>query len=151
MLIWHDLTCHMYMLVSWFIKIGLTPSEKVRVICFIAGPLEMIKNAFYFILKNFVLKILKFLLWQKKRLHQRLISKFMTSQPGQRTIAIDILPYLLWSKGNQTMKLGQSIEYNKRHIYLQKLYRKWGRGTSSRPLFIFKKSLIWDKIKCSET
>ena len=65
----------------------------------------------------------------------------MTSQPGQRTIAIEILPNLLWSKGNQAMKLGKSIEYSKRNIILQKISRKWGRETSSRPLSIFLKKL----------
>ena len=42
------------------------------------------------------------------------------------------------SKDNQTMKLGQLIEYNKGKIYLQKLCRKSGSKTNSRRLFIFK-------------
>ena len=42
----------------------------------------------------------------------------MTSQPGQQTIAIDILPNISRSKDNQTMKCGQLIEYNKRSIFL---------------------------------
>ena len=41
------------------------------------------------------------------------------------------------------MKLDQLIEYNKINIFPQKLCRKWGRETSSRPPFIFKKSLKW--------
>ena len=45
----------------------------------------------------------------------------MTSQPGLRTIAIHILPIISKSKGSQTMKYGQLIEYNKRNIFLQKL------------------------------
>ena len=45
-----------------YLKVGFTPSEKVCVICFIKGPLKMMKNAFNFILKAlFVLKIFKFL------------------------------------------------------------------------------------------
>ena len=48
----------------------------------------------------------------------------MTSQSGLQTIAMHILPSISQSKGNQTMKLGQLIEYNKRNIFLQKLYRK---------------------------
>ena len=48
-----------------------------------------------------------------------LILKFMTSQPGKKTIAIDILPNISQSKGNKTMKLGQLIEYNNRNIFLQ--------------------------------
>ena len=45
----------------------------------------------------------------------------MTSQPGLQTIAIHILPNISRSKGNQTMKLGQLIEYNKIIFFLQKL------------------------------
>ena len=66
----------------------------------------------------------------------------MTSQRGLQTIAIHILPNISQSKGNQTMKFGQLIEYNKSNIFLQKLCRKSGKETSSRPLFIFQKSLI---------
>ena len=61
----------------------------------------------------------------------------MTSQPGSQTIAIHILPNISQSKGNQTMKFGQLIEYHKRNIFLQKLCRKWGNETSFRPRFIF--------------
>ena len=53
-----------------------------------------------------------------------LTSKSMTSQPGLQTIAIHILPNISQSKGNQTMKFGQFIEYNKRNIFLQKLCGK---------------------------
>ena len=59
----------------------------------------------------------------------------MTSQPGLQTIAIHILPNISQSKGNQKIKFGQLIEYNKRNIFLQKLWGKYGRET--RPLFIF--------------
>ena len=73
----------------------------------------------------------------------------MTSQPDLQTIAIHILPNIAQSKGTQTMKFSQLIEYNKRNIFAQKLCRKWGRETSSRPLFSFSKSLIWGKSKWS--
>ena len=44
------------------LKVGLSPSKKMCVICLIESPLKMMKNAFYFILKVlFVLKIFKFL------------------------------------------------------------------------------------------
>ena len=56
----------------------------------------------------------------------------MTSQPGLQTNTIHILP-----KGSQTMKLGQLIRCNKGNIFLQKLCRKWGQETISRPPFIF--------------
>ena len=48
----------------------------------------------------------------------------MPSQPGLQTVAIHILPNISRSKGNQTMKSGQLIEYNKRNIFLQKLCGK---------------------------
>ena len=44
----------------------------------------------------------------------------MTSQPGKQTIAIHILPYISRSKDNQTVKIGQLIEYNMRKIFLEK-------------------------------
>ena len=58
----------------------------------------------------------------------------MMSQPGLQIIAVHILPNISQSKGNQTMKFGQLREYNKKNIFLQKLYRKWGKETSSGPL-----------------
>ena len=48
----------------------------------------------------------------------------MTSQPGPQTIAIHILPDISQSKGNQTIKFGQLIKYNKRNIFLQELCGK---------------------------
>ena len=90
------------------------------------------KNAFYLILKAlFVLKIFKFLsrptFWSCRSngliRKTRLNSKFMTSQPGLQTIVIHTLPNISESNGNQTMKFGKLIEYN-RNIFLQKLCRK---------------------------
>ena len=63
-------------------------------------------NVFYFILKA----LLK--------------AKFIASQPGLQTIVTHILLNISQNKGNQTMKLGQLIEYNKRNIFLQKVCRK---------------------------
>ena len=45
------------------------------------------------------------------------------------------------------MKFGHLIEYNLRNIFLLKSCRKWGRETSCRVLFIFKKSFICGKSK----
>ena len=73
----------------------------------------------------------------------------MTSQSDWQTITIHILHEISRSKSNQTMKLGQLIEYNKRNIFLQKLCGKWGMETSPRPLFIFSKSLRWGERKWS--
>ena len=42
------------------------------------------------------------------------------------------MPNISRSKGNQTMKFGQLIEYNMRNIF-QKSYTKCGGETSPRP------------------
>ena len=102
------------------------------------------KNIFNFILKTLsVLKIFKFLsrrfghVEKMAWLDRWLTSKFMTSQPGLQTVAIYILPNISQGKGNESMKL---IEHNKKkNSFLQKLYIRWGKKISSRPLFIFKK------------
>ena len=59
---------------------------------------------------------------------------------------------ILRTKDNQTMKFGQLIEHNNRNIFLQKSCRKWGRETSSRPLFnFFNKTFMLGKSKWSAT
>ena len=78
----------------------------------------------------------------------RLISKFMTSQPVKQTITMQILPNIPRSKGNQTMKFCQLIDYNKRNIFLQKsCWNEAGRVVSG--LFDFLKSVIWGNNKWS--
>ena len=62
----------------------------------------------------------------------------MTSQPGLQTIAIHILPNISQSKGNQTMKFGQLIEYNKRNIFF-KNYAENQAGRLAPGLFLFLK------------
>ena len=57
---------------------------------------------------------------RKTTLLERLISKFMMSEPGKQTIAIHILPNISRSRGNQTMKFGQLIKYNIKNIFLEK-------------------------------
>ena len=58
----------------------------------------------------------------------------MTSQRGLQTIAIHILPNISRSKGNQTMKFDQLIEYNMRNIFVEKSYTKCAGETIPRPL-----------------
>ena len=62
----------------------------------------------------------------------RLTLKIMISQPGKQIIAKHNFQYLK-SKGDQTMKFGQLIEYNVRKIFLEKSYKKCGRETIPRP------------------
>ena len=42
------------------------------------------------------------------------------SQPGLQAIVIHILPNILRSKGNQTMKFDQLLDYNMRIIFIRK-------------------------------
>ena len=95
------------------------------------------KNAFYFMLKAlFGLEIILFLSRHFCLIRKlRLISKFMTSQTGQQIIKIHTLPNISRSKGNQTMKFGQLIEYNMRTILLEISYAKYGREASPRPFY----------------
>ena len=50
-----------------------------------------------------------------------LISKFMTSQPGEQTITIHTSLDISKSKRSKKMKFGQIIEFSRRNIFLQKL------------------------------
>ena len=57
------------------------------------------------------------------------------SQDGKQTITMHILPDISRSKGNQTMKFGQLIEYKVTIFF--KNHAKNETDTSSRPLFAF--------------
>ena len=43
----------------------------------------------------------------------------MTSQPGQKTITIHILPNIARIKDNQTIKFAQLVDCNKRNIFFK--------------------------------
>ena len=43
----------------------------------------------------------------------------MTLQPEKQTTAINILPNILRSKGNQTMKFRELIKYNMKNFFLE--------------------------------
>ena len=57
----------------------------------------------------------------------------MTLQPEYQIIAIHILVNISRSKGNQAMKFGQLIEYN-RNMFVEKSYTKCAGETIPRPL-----------------
>ena len=104
----------------------------------IESPLKVMKNAFNFTLKAlFILKIFKscqFLIMYGIIKMIRLISKFMTSQPGKQMTVMFILPNMSNSKDNQTMKLFQLIEIDMRNIFLKKkTFTKCGGETIPRP------------------
>ena len=63
----------------------------------------------------------------------------MTSHTGKQAIAINILPNISRTKGNQIMKFGQLIhggliEYNMRNVFLKKSYTRCGGETIHIPL-----------------
>ena len=70
----------------------------------------------------------------------------MTSEAGQQIITIFILSYISRSKGNQTMKFGQLIEYNTKDIFHEKPYTKCGEEASPRPCY--KKSKLGISLEC---
>ena len=63
----------------------------------------------------------------------------MTSQAGLQTIAIHTLPNILQSKGNQTIKLGQLIEYNEKYFFCKNYAENEARRIVPDLLF-FKKA-----------
>ena len=63
----------------------------------------------------------------------RIISNFLTSQPGQQTIVIQILSNIVSSKDNQTIKFGQLIDCNMRNSFLKKSCKNCGGDNSPRP------------------
>ena len=102
------------------------------------SPLRKMKNAFYFTLKA-LLKIFKLLSWlfghvQKRFDYKNLVNfKIYDEQTDEQTIAIYILTNISRSKDNKTTKPGQLMEYNMKHIFLEKSYVKFGRETIPRP------------------
>ena len=63
----------------------------------------------------------------------RLTSKFMASQPGLQAIAVHNISQ---SKGNQTIKFGQLIEYNEKYFF----FKNYGENEAGRvvpDLFLF--------------
>ena len=51
----------------------------------------------------------------------------------EQTTAIHIFPIISRTKGNQTMKFGQLIEYNMRNIFVEKPYTKCAEEIILRP------------------
>ena len=81
------------------------------------------KNAFYLLFLTYLNFCPDFFGHLSKRLDKKvkLFSKFMTSQPEKQTITIIVLTHISRSKGNQTDKFGQLIEYNVKNLFLQKM------------------------------
>ena len=113
------------------IKVGLSPFKKIVFIYFNESPLKMMKNAFYFMLKAiFIFEMFTFLCW----LYMKTMVNFKIYVVTNWTqiITMHILPIILRGK---TMKCVQLIAYDKRNIFLGKLYIKCGREARTRPFF----------------
>ena len=59
----------------------------------------------------------------------------MTSQTGQQTITLHVLPNISRSKGNHTIKFGQLIECSMSNIFPEKSCTNCCGQTSPRPFF----------------
>ena len=64
-------------------------------------------------------------------------------KPVKQTIAIHILFNISGTNKNQTMKLGQLIEFNMRNIFLEKSHTKCGGETCPRPFSEMSKLSIY--------
>ena len=76
-----------------------------------------------YVKSSFFLKIFKllsrFFSHRGKQLDKEAKVNFKISETRKQTITIYILPNISRSKGNQTMKFCQLIEYNMRNIFLE--------------------------------
>ena len=70
----------------------------------------------------------------------------MTSQLGQQTITIHVLPNISRTKDSQKMKFGQVLEYKKGNISLQKLCQNEPERLVPDLLMFLKKAL--KVVKC---
>ena len=134
-----------------YVKVGISPSKKMCIICFNESPTKMIKNnekCFLFHLKRFFCSqnvqifVLTFwscrkkTAWQHVKKHKVHFKIYNVTTRLKNNYDKHIGQYLT-NKSNQKMKLGQFAEYNKINTFLQKSCRKWGQKTSSRPFFTF--------------
>ena len=78
-----------------------------------------------------------------KRLDKKVKINFKTYDVTdlKQISTIHILPNILRRKGNCTMKFAQLIEYNMRHIFLEKLCTEYDAEASLRPLYEISKLL----------
>ena len=121
------------------LKVGLSPHPRKLFYLLQWKPFKNYEKWFLLHLKSsIVLKIFKFLSDHFGHVGKtKLISKLMTSKRGSQTITTKILYNISRSKGNQTKKFDQKIEYNKKNIFLQKSCGKWSRVSSSRTVFSY--------------
>ena len=95
-------------------------------------------------MKN-VFNLIVLVMWKNALIRKlRLISKFMTSQPGKQTNAIHTFPNISRTKGNPRMKFGQLLEYNARKIFAKNnAENKGGRLVPELFCVFLKKLFVW--------
>ena len=81
----------------------------------------MMRNTFYFTLKAlFVLRIFKFLSSLFAHVSKQLDFKIYGVTTLEKVVEMHILPIILKSKDNQTVKFDHLIEYHMRNTFLEK-------------------------------
>ena len=130
------------------IKVGLSRSKKI--LCYLLHwkPFRNDEKWFLFHLKSSFRSqdtwvfVTTFWLYRKNGLIRkiRLTAKFMTSLPGLQTVAIHTFANISQSKGNQTMKFSQLIEYYKANIFLQNYAENEARRLVPELFLFFKKA-----------
>ena len=103
-------------------KVGVSPSKKIFFICFKESPLKAMKP---YLKGFFVLKITIILSWTFGHIEKRAwlesnlkiydVTTWFTNNCNKH------IPNISRSKGNQTMKFGQVIEYNKSSVFLKNM------------------------------
>ena len=116
---------------------------------FVFGIFTFYITYYFIIIQIFTYLHFNFLVMQKNGLTRKL-SLIVT---GQKVTKIQILPNISRSKGNQAMKFGHLIDYNKRKKFREKSCTRQGGKVSPRPFQ--KKSILsisldpHPKISCS--
>ena len=75
----------------------------------------------------------------------RLISKFLTSHPGQQTITIHKLPNISRNKGNKAMKFGQVIKIARQIFF----FKHHAENEPRKLVFLFFKKALYE-VKASD-
>ena len=106
-------------------------------IYFNESPWKMMKSAFYFMVKALrsqEISIFVLTFWSYRKTAWSKVNLKIYDITSWLTTTIHILLNISRSQGNQAIKFGQLIEYNKINIFLENSCRKWGKQASSRPL-----------------
>ena len=105
-------------------------------IYFNESALKVMKYTLYFMLKAlFIFELFTFLCWYFGYLVKRRDKKAMFNFKSYDVVTIHILPNISRSKGNQTTKFGQLIEYTMRNVFLEESWAKCREEASLRPFY----------------